>query len=160
MYAEDRVLVGVIKRAQDLLCARERGWYRIPLRRWRDEEATYLALFLNGKLRAKMNADGGRAPRLLAKPADGRGAICYFAELRGYELATRRQLLPDERDHPRARELYCCLQLGPLRACQPPIINDGGHRFSFIRTSWGHFVNARRISQLFGETRLPLARSA
>ena len=162
MYAQDRVLVGVVKRAQDLRCAREGGWYRIPLSKWRGEETEYLALFLNGKMRKLWAGAGGalaRKPRPCTSLV-GRGAICYFAEVLGYELAYRYQLLPQETDHPRAREVYCCLKLGYLQERLPPIVNDGGHRFSFIRTNWERFTHARRISQLFGDRSLALTWSA
>ena len=162
MYAQDRVLVGVVKRAQDLRCAREGGWYRIPLNKWRGEETEYLALFLNGKLR-KLRAGARMAPTRkcgVSGSLDRRGAIFYFAEVLGYELAYRYQLLPQEADHPRSREVYCCLKLGYLQERQPPIVNDGGHRFSFIRTDWRRFVHARRISQLFGDPSAAVARSA
>ena len=41
-------------------------------------------------------------------------SIRWYAQVRGHELVTRRDLLPDEPDHPRAEQRYYKLQLGKL----------------------------------------------
>ena len=47
--------------------------------------------------------------------------IQYVAEVRGHELTTRQELLRDEPDHPRAREEYFKIQIGPLNPLANPI---------------------------------------
>ena len=51
---------------------------------------------------------------------DERWAIHCYAPVRGHELARRRDLLPDEADHPRADQAN--YQLGPLERLDPPIV--------------------------------------
>lgn len=162
MYADDRVLVGVVKNLQDLCLAYERGWYRIPIRRWHNDEMEYLAIFINGKLRKKCAEECGRIVQNSEfwNFEEGRGAICCYAEVLGYELAYRHHLLPQQADHPRAHEVYCCLKLGEIRERIPPIVNMNRYRFSFIKTNWERFTYARRIAQLFGNQTATLAQSA
>ena len=151
MYADDRVLVGVVRNQRDLRQLLQQQEYRIPLQRIPAEDMEYLAFFLNGQLRrrwlrrqqSKLNREDG------ALRSDGAGAICYFAEVRGYELAYRRHLSPQEPDHPRASDLYHLYQLGQIRELNPPIVNRQKRRFSFIRTRWGQFTTAKHIGQLY-----------
>ena len=150
MYAADRVLVGVVKRKRDFRCLREENTYRIPCERWHEEGIEYLGFFLSGKLRSSLQLTKGQGK---SKP----GAICYFAAVQGYELVYRHQLLPDEKEHPRANAIYYCLKLGFLRELERPIVNETGHRFSFIRTDWERFIQARRISDLFARAPLTYA---
>jgi len=42
------------------------------------------------------------------------GRIEFLASVRGYELTTRVELLADEAEHPRTKEEYFKIQLGPL----------------------------------------------
>jgi len=133
MYPEDRVLVGVVNRPCDadvLLCDL---WYRIP--QWRMPNgfaAEYLALFFSGKA---------------ARPY-GPSGIYYFGRLRGVELHRRCDLLPQESDHPRAREIYYRLHLAALLSKTPPILNRLGRRVSFIWTTGERFTAAQDISEL------------
>jgi len=48
-------------------------------------------------------------------------SIRWYAQVRGHELVTRRDLLPDEPDHPRAAQRYYKLQLGKLVELPHPI---------------------------------------
>jgi hypothetical protein len=135
MYPEDRVLVGAITRKKDLKLARDRGWYRIPQSRMpRGIHTEYLALFLNS--------------RTAGKPESG---IYYFAEPAGVELAYRRDLLPDESDHPRAGEVYYQVQLRNWREKSPPVLNPTRRTFAFIYTTWDRFVRAREIKDLYSD---------
>ena len=80
MFADDRVLVGVIKRKKDFEIAQGQSWYRIPQSQLpRGLNAEYIAFFLSGKTFR-----------------DRSGSIAYFARITGLELARRRDLLPDE----------------------------------------------------------------
>ena len=162
MYALDRVLVGVVKRLQDLQRAQEYGVYHLPQSKWDGGDMDYLAIFLNGKLRKQLalSADSNSIICLNPEGLDGKGAVCYYAEVYGYELAYRYQIIPSEAHHPRAHEIYYWLKLGPLQDCKPPIENVSGRRFSFIQTSWERFVSARQISHLYPKTALVSARSA
>ena len=69
-------------------------------------------------------------------------AVHYHARCFGHELVTRRELLPDEVDHPRAEEQYYKLQLGPLQKREPPIVSQRWRRITFIHTTGDRFQAA------------------
>lgn len=148
MYAEDRVLVGVIGRRKDLRLARDAGWYRIPaerplrgLERVLDAavDVEYLAFF---------------TPR----HRDQAGGVYWYAERRGVELAYRRDLLPDEPNHPRADQVYYRVSLSPFVEKAPPVLNPSGRRFAFIRTTWDRFEEATTIAELYSKSRFFVSR--
>lgn len=133
MYPEDRVLVGVINRRRDLIYARDEHWYRIPLARMkRGVDAEYIAFFLSRAFNER------------------NGAIYYYAERKGLELAYRRDLIPSEPDHPRAGDVYYRVALGTLHEKVPPARNTNRTVISFIHTTWDRFCSARSISELYG----------
>lgn len=134
MYPEDRVLVAVMNRPDDLEIAREQGWYRLPERRaGRGAFFEYVAFYLTA----------GFGPE--------KWAIHHYARNLGYELLTRRELLPHEPDHPRAAEPYYKLQLGPLQRRVPPIPSLRWRRITFIYTTWDRFQAAEEINDLYAE---------
>lgn len=134
VYPEDRVLVGVINRKRDLDKARYEHWYRVPQDRARHGiHAEYLAFFLSRQFK-ELN-----------------GGIHYYARRTGLELARRRDLLPDEAQHPRADNVYHKLQFGELRRKDPPILNTTKRSVSFIYTTWDRFEKAREIADLYSE---------
>lgn len=134
MYPEDRVLVGVINRKRDLDHVRYSHWYRIPQgRAQKGIHAEYLAFYLSRAF------------------GEQNGAIHYYARRTGHELARRRDLLPDEADHPRANERYYKIQLGELRDKIPPVANPTRRPVVFIYTTWDRFVAAEQISDLYSE---------
>lgn len=132
MFAEDRVLVGVINRKRDLDTVLGEHWYRIPQKHMkRGVNAEYVAFFLS-------KAFGER-----------NGGIHYFAERKGVELVYRRDLLPKEPNHPRANEPYYKIQLGTIHPKVPPVLNPSHRSLSFIYTTWDRFVNATQIKDLY-----------
>ena len=113
------VLVAIITTRRDLEIARVLGWYRIPLRRAPKVIAVdYLAFY--------QTAAFGTAERW---------KVNYAAEVKGHELATRRQLLKDEPDHPRASEEYYKVGLGPLFNLERPIAAPTWKRLTFLYTT-------------------------
>jgi hypothetical protein len=134
VYPEDRVLVGVINRKRDLERAQHEHWYRVPEGRApKGIYAEYIAFFLSKTFR-ELN-----------------GGIHYYARRTGIELAYRRDLLPEEPNHPRAGARYCKLQLGELRRKAPPILNPTRRPISFIYTTWDRFSQATVIADLYSE---------
>lgn len=134
MHPDDCVLVAVMSRPKDLAIARDQGWYRLPEDRApRGAAFEYIAFYFTA-------AFGDRA-----------WAVHYYAPRLGHELVTRRDLLPDEPDHPRANERYLKLQLGPLQRREPPIVSLRWRRISFIHTTWDCFQAAAEINDLFVE---------
>jgi hypothetical protein len=134
MYPDDRVLVAVMNRPRDFAIARDESWYRLPLGKApRGAFFEYVAFYFTAAF------------------GDCKWAIHYYARIQGHELVTRRDLLPDEPDHPRADEPYYKLQLGPLIPREPPIASRRWRRVTFIHTTWDRFQAAEEINDLFVE---------
>ena len=105
MYPEDRVLVGVMPNPDDLFYAREQHWYRVPVKHApQGIHAEYIAFYFTKKY-----------------PPNLRWGIYFYARRTGHEMVRRIDLLPDQSKHPRAKEPYYKLQLGPLKSKEPPI---------------------------------------
>jgi hypothetical protein len=125
------VLVGVINHPRDLEIARLLGWYRIPLRTAPKVIAVdYLAFYQTGAF------------------GEGRGTIQYIAPVRGHELVTRAELLRDEPDHPRAREEYFKVQLGPLERLPRTIPAGKWRRVTFLYTTGEYLIQANNLNDL------------
>jgi len=134
MHPEDRVLVAVITRPKDFEAVRDLGWYRVPEKKApRGVFFEYIAFYFTAAF------------------GEAAYAVHYYARRLGHELVTRRQLLPDEADHPRAEERYYKLQLGPLQKREPPIVSLRWRRITFIHTTWDRFQAAEEINDLFVE---------
>jgi len=134
MHPEDRVLVAVMNRPRDFEFARDQGWYRVPEKKAsRGVFFEYVAFYF------------------AAAFGEQKWAVHYYARRLGHELVTRRDLLPDEPNHPRAGEPYYKLQLGPLQKREPPIISLRWRRIAFILTTWDRFQAAEEINDLFAE---------
>lgn len=134
MYPEDRVLVAYVPRPSDFDHVRREGWYRIPYEYApKGLHAEYLAFYFGNEFGPE------------------KWAIHYYAPRLGHELARRRDLLPDEPDHPRAEAAYYKVQLGPLQRLERPIVSLRWRRVTFIHTTWDRFQDAAEINDLFIE---------
>jgi hypothetical protein len=134
MNPDDRVMVGVINRRQDVEIMLQDRWYRIPQDQMpKGVYVEYLAFFLSGA----------------AAKAYGSSGVHFYAERRGIELLYRRDLLPDEPQHKHAHLPYYMVRLGePIRR-DPPILNPTKRRLSFIYTTWDRFFQARELNDLY-----------
>jgi len=132
-HSSDRVLVAIMNNQRDFETARDEGWYRVPLKYAPESttEAAALAFYFTKAF------------------GDEKWSIRWYAPVRGHELARRRDLLPDEPDHPRADEAYYKLQLGPLMRLEQPIPSLRWRRIAFIETSWDRFTAAEEINDLY-----------
>lgn len=139
MFEDDRVLVAALPRRRDLRLAQEAHWYRIPAERPLPGLEQMLAASVDVEYLAFFT------PRRDQQP----GGIYWYAERRGVELVYRRDLLPDEGDHPRADQVYYRVALGALLAKTPPILNPQARRFAFIRTTWDRFQAAGSLADLY-----------
>lgn len=133
MHPEDRVLVAVMNSRPDFDRARDEGWYRVPVKHapQSTKESDYVAFYFTKAF------------------GEERWAIHWYAPVRGHELKRRRDLLPDEADHPRADHAYYVMQLGPLERLEPPIISLRWRRIAFIETTWDRFQMAQEINELY-----------
>jgi len=127
------VLVVVLNDLADLARARDLGWYRIPMAHApRRVAADYLAFYQTG-----------------AFPPAERWAVRWLASVRGYGIATRRELIPDEPHHARAGDRYYRIDLGALEPLPRPIPSRRLRRISFIPTTLERLLEADEINDLW-----------
>lgn len=128
------VLVAVLNNATDLERAATDGWYRIPQRKApRRIGADYLAFYQTGAFRGQPEAQ----------------TISFYAATRRYRLMTRRDLLPDEADHPRANDYYYRIDIGPLQRLERPVSATTFRRLTFIHTTMDRLLSASDVKDLF-----------
>ncbi len=126
------ILVAVMTNPRDLEIARLLGWYRVPLR----------------KAPKIIDVDAVAFYQTSGFGEEHRWRIEYWAPLRGHELTTRRELLRDEPDHPRAGEEYYKLQLGPLERLEQPIAAGRWRRVTFLYSTGERLAAARALRDL------------
>jgi hypothetical protein len=127
-----RVLVAVMNSHRDFEIAHQQGWYRIPCERAPSRlGADYLAFYQTSVF------------------GEERWAVNYYATTRRYRIVSRRSLLPDEPNHPRADDLYYRIDIGPLVHLSPPIPSQRLRRISFIPTTLERLLQAEEINDLW-----------
>ncbi len=110
----------------------DEGWYRIPLKHAPTPLAADLLAFYFTK------TFGTQAHQ-----------VCYYAPVLRYRTATRRELLPNEADHPRAHERYVRIDLGPVADLPRPIPSRALRRVTFIGTTWERLCTADDVAALW-----------
>jgi len=128
---QDLVLVGVVNRKKDLEIALNKHWYRIPVKYAPRRKANFLALYQT---------------RTFGK--EGK-SINYYAPIKYSSLISREKLLPEERNHPRAGQIYYKLHLGPLKKLPQKIKNKTRRRINFGFTTLTKLLKSREVSELF-----------
>jgi hypothetical protein len=127
------VLVVVVNQPAELHRAMHEGWYRIPVIHAPSRTAAeFLAFYQTG-----------------AFALGERYLIRWMAPVRGYFLATRRQLLPEEPDHPRADEQYYKVSLGEPVPLPHPIPSRRLRRITFIPSTLSRLYQAEEINDLW-----------
>jgi hypothetical protein len=131
IQSDDLILVAIVSNPRDLEIARVLGWYRIPLATApKTVRVDWIAFYQTASF------------------GDERWSIRTYAQVRGFELVRREQLLREEREHPRAKEPYFKLQLGPLEALPNPIPSKRWRRFTFLYTTGERLLTARDLKEL------------
>lgn len=136
-------LVAVVNNDRDLeRFARDR-WYRIPGRAVGRsisaralEESRFLALYQTASI------VGGL-----------RGAVELYGEIAEVLWRTRREIIPDEPDHPAAEEPYRLIRVVAAERLQRPVIGRRPRRITFVRTTHDRLLGAADINDLFVGTR-------
>jgi very-short-patch-repair endonuclease len=126
---------------RDLALAREAHWYRIPVssadkwlaRRWPPE---WLAFYQT---------------KVFGNESFG---INYYARVLEIRRASRQQLFPDEPRSAKSTQDYFQLFLGPIQRLAKPILSRRWRRIVFIPTTWGKFLRAEEINDLYDESPL------
>lgn len=127
----DLILVAVINNPRDLEIARMLGWYRIPIRSAPKVIAVdYLAFYQT----SAFGAD--------------KWLIQWVAAVKGHELASRRELLRDEPDHPHADHEYYKIQLGALERLPEPIPAGKWRRITFLYTTGEYLLKSETVNDL------------
>ena len=130
---EPHVLVAVMNDPHALEIARAEGWYRIPLKRAPPRVgADYLAFYQTG-----------------AFGPQERWKVNYYAPIRRYRIVRRRDLLPEENEHPRADDKYFKIEIGALEALPRPIPSRRLRRITFIPTTLKKLLEAEEINDLW-----------
>lgn len=125
-------LIGVLKSKRDLRLLLREKWYRIPL--------AYLPRRPFDSIAFYQPAVFGRRGR----------RIEFFARIYGRETRRRLELLPDEPQHPRAREHYVKFSFRRILKLRKPIRNIIPRRVSFGFTTLAALRSARDLLQLYG----------
>jgi hypothetical protein len=125
------ILVAVLNNPRDFEIARLLGWYRIPLR-----------------FAPKVIAVDRLAFYQTAAFGDEKWRISYTAAVKGQELTTRKELLKEEPDHPRANHEYYKIQLGPLERLTTPIPASSWRRITFFYTTGEYLLTAHSVADL------------
>ncbi|MBI4434715.1 hypothetical protein HY635_02770 [Candidatus Uhrbacteria bacterium] len=128
------VLVGVLKSWRDLELLRVERWYRIPAAYAPSRRYTHLAFY-------QPAAFGRQGKR-----------IRYYARVLERQTVRRNRLLPEEAQHPRAREPYVRVRIGKLHALHHPIRNIVPRRVTFGFTTLDRLRSARDMLQLYHVT--------
>jgi len=126
------VLIGVVKRKKDLDHVRYDHWYRIPAHLSFRKSPRYLSVY-----------------PITRCGVGGRG-ISFYSPIRKITRVQRIMLLPEENSHPRSKEWYWRLQLGPPRELQHHIENRLRRRITFAYTTLPKLIQAREVGELFG----------
>ncbi len=132
MNTAQRVLVVVVNNQCDWQRVVDAGWYRIPLKHAPQPiAADYLAFYWT----SAFGAD--------------RWQVRYYAPVLRYQLVFRRDLLPDEPAHPRAKERYYRIEVGPLQQLAAPLFSRRLRRITFIPTTLERLCTAADLVELW-----------
>lgn len=131
-------LVAVVSNDADLERFRTHGEYRIPVRAVGHaiaqatlHEICYLALYQTTAI------------------TDGiAGAIELWGAIAERRIGTRREIVPEQPNHPAANECYHLLRVSPIQGLERPIVAPARRRFSFIRTSRERLLAASTLDDL------------
>lgn len=129
--AKKVVLVGVLKNRRDLNILLRKRWYRIPAIYVPARGFEYLAFY-------EPLAVGRLGKR-----------IRYYARVLSRERIKRGDLLPDEPNHPRARNDYFKFRIGKPKKLPRPIRNIVPRRVSFGFAALDHLLESKNILQLY-----------
>ena len=128
---EKIVLVGVLKNQKDLDILLRDNWYRIPLVHAPKRKFDYIAFY---------------QPLQFGKRGK---SIHYYAKVLSLIRKKRFELLPEEKDHPKSRDVYLKINLGKIIPLSRPIKNIIPRRINFGFTSFDRLMTAKDILELY-----------
>lgn len=125
------MLVGVLKSQKDLNILLRDNWYRIPLANTPKRKFDYIAFY---------------QPLQFGKRGK---SIHYYAKVLSLKRKKRLELLPEEKDHPKSRDIYIKINLGKIIPLSRPIKNIIPRRINFGFTSFDRLMTAKDILELY-----------
>jgi very-short-patch-repair endonuclease len=131
------VLVAIMNHPRDLMIAREKLWYRVPVasapKRWPPQ---WLAFYL---------------PKVFRDEAF---SVRYYGKVIAIRRVPRRVLFPNEERNPNSDREYYQIFLESLQERTPPIVSYRLWRIVFIATTLDKFYKAVEINDLFDDSPL------
>jgi len=127
-----RVLIAVIRRKKDLGILLNERWYRVPVAKLPRRRFNWIAFYQTSAL--------GNEGKL----------IKYYARIKKRPKYLRRDLLPDEANHPKADAKYYKFHLSKIRALKYAVKNKTSMRVTFGFTTLPRLQKFRSIAGLFG----------
>jgi very-short-patch-repair endonuclease len=138
---DDEVLVAILNHPRDFTIARDSHWYRIPVlsaQKWlRNRWPPQWLAFYHTKI---FETEAF--------------AIHHYAKVLTIREVLRRELFPEEPNHPKAQQPYYQLMLGSLQQLPQVVRSARRRRIVFIRTNWRKFSNATEINDLYDDSPL------
>jgi len=135
--AQTPALVAIMNNKADFARAAQEHWYRIPVRT------------------APKRMDFGHLAFYQTKIfGEEKWAVNYFAAVKDINIVKRFELLPQERDHPRAQEEYYRVGISNLERLPHPIPSRRWRRIVFIPTTLEKLLHAQEINDLWHESPL------
>ena len=130
------VWVAVVTRRKDLELFKRERWYRVPVGHAPKRPFEYIALYQTARFGKREHG------------------ILYYARVRSFERARRLTLLPGERDHPRAANLYLRINVRKARELPRLVRHEPYLRVTFFYTRYDLLMKARRVNDLLMRTPL------
>ncbi|MBN2541536.1 DUF559 domain-containing protein [bacterium] len=132
MKNEISVLVAVLRTKKDFEILKKEGWYRIPRKHAPEYfDSDFIAFYFSN--------DFGKE----------KFTIRYFAQVLGYEVKKRIELIPDEPEHANANEDYYKINVAPLIELPRPIKSRLGRYIVFIPSTLKRLMNAVEVNELY-----------
>jgi hypothetical protein len=132
-------LIAVVNNDRDLERFTHDGCYRIPGRAIGRaispralEESRVLALYQTSSISAGL-----------------RGAVELWGEIAEVSWRTRRELIPEEPDHPAADEPYRLIRVTAVEHLDRPVVSRRPRRVTFVRTTRDRLFGAAEVNDLF-----------
>lgn len=138
------VLVAVVRNRIDWAIACEQQWYRVPM--------TQVAKLEKRKQWPPPRWLAFYHPKKFGSPLGCR--VTFFAEITGWTVVPRSQLLPTDSDPTKQDQLYCKLEWSDLQALSQPIPSYRFRRLVYIPTTWEKFMTATEINDLWDDSPL------
>lgn len=141
MAKSEELLVGIVTNQSDFEIIHNQHWYRIPTdkaerltkKRWPPK---WIAFYYTNAIK--------EFPQM----------IIYYAKVSNIEVATRRQLFPEEKENYKSKRSYCKISFKKVESLPKPILSRRWRRIVFIQTTYKKFINAVEVNDLFDGSRL------